>query len=162
MMLIAHRGLLYGPSKDLENIPEQIEKALHLTFHVEIDLWYTRWGQSEIDEWWLGHDHPTTKVDIEWLRSLPLDRVWVHAKSIPTLCKLSQETWPLHYFAHENDPVVLTSSGYLWTYPGKQLTEKSIMVLPEVSGMAHVEMFSRTVQGICSDYVVDIYNKLKR
>jgi hypothetical protein len=161
-MLIAHRGLLYGPSQYLENTPEQIEKALHLAFHVEVDIWYHKKGQSNENLWYLGHDGPDTQVDIKWLRSLPLDRVWFHAKSIPTLCKLSQETWPVHYFAHENDPVVITNSGYLWTYPGKQLTEQSIMVLPEIEGMSHIEMYARTVQGICSDYVVDIYNKLKR
>ena len=162
MMLIAHRGLLYGPAKEIENNPGQIEHALKLGFDVEIDIWYHKKYDLSIDEWYLGHDGPDIRVDIQWLQNLPLHKIWFHAKSIPTLCKLSQETWPLHYFAHENDPVVLTSSGYLWTYPGKQLTEKSIMVLPEVSGMAHIEMFARTVRGICSDYVVEIQNRLNR
>lgn len=159
--LIAHRGLMYGPNKETENQPYHIERALNHHFDVEIDIWYHNWSGSGI-KWWLGHDQPTYVVDLEWLQGLPLDRVWFHAKDIETLAQLSRETWPIHYFAHENDPVVLTSSNYLWTFPGRQLTNRSIMVLPENEGMAHIEMYARTVQGICSDYVVEIFNKIDR
>lgn len=159
--LIAHRGLMYGPNKDIENSITQIEFALQHNFDVEIDIWYHNWQNTET-QWWLGHDQPTYNVDVDWLKNLPLNRVWFHAKDIGTLAQLSKESWPVHYFAHENDPVVLTSSKYLWTFPGRQLTDQSIMVLPENDGMAHIEMYSRTIQGVCSDYVVEILNKINR
>ena len=159
--LIAHRGLMYGPNKEIENSTVQIHYALEHNFDVEIDVWYHNWRGTKTT-WWLGHDMPTYEIDVEWLKNLPQDRVWYHAKDIETLAQLSRETWPVHYFAHENDPVVITSSKYLWTFPGKQLTDRSIMVLPEVSGMAHIEMFARTVKGVCSDYVVEIINKINR
>ena len=38
MKLIAHRGLFNGPNKELENNPDQIEKAWNLGFDCEIDL----------------------------------------------------------------------------------------------------------------------------
>lgn len=161
MRLIAHRGLIYGPSTELENTIQQIDKALSFKFDVEIDLWYHNWKGTEF-KWWLGHDGPQIEISIDYLKSLPLDKVWIHAKDITTLAQLVKETWPIHYFFHENDPVVLTSSNYLWTYPGKQLTDKSIMLLPEKTGMTHIEMFANTVHGICSDYVVEIANKLRR
>lgn len=159
MKLIAHRGLMHGPDKELENKPEQIQLAIDRAFDVEIDIWYHNW-QGTGFKWWLGHDRPQTEISVSYLRSLPLDHVWIHAKDIKTLEALTKETWPVHYFYHENDPVVLTSSKYLWTYPGKELTEKSIMLLPEINGMNHINIYAKQVYGICSDYVVDISNKL--
>jgi len=161
MKLIAHRGLMYGPNTDTENKPEQIQFALDHNFDVEIDVWYHNWQDTGF-KWWLGHDQPQTEISMSYLKSLPLDRVWIHAKDITTLEKLTIESWPIHYFYHENDPVTLTSSRYLWTYPGKQLTEKSIMLLPEVTGMEHINLYAKQVYGICSDYVVEILNKLYR
>ena len=35
-------------------------------------------------------------------------------------------------FEHQEDDVTLTSEGYIWTYPNKQLTDNSIAVLPEL------------------------------
>ena len=57
-------------------------------------------------------------------------------------------------FYHENDPCVLTSKGYIWTYPGYTLGKpgafnKSICVKPELTpGM---EEFNCV--GICSDNI---------
>ena len=161
MKLIAHRGLMYGSNIELENTPNQIERALSYNFDVEIDIWYHTY-QSSTWNWYLGHDTPTTLISQEWLNTLPFNKVWFHAKDIATLAQLKREAWPIHYFFHENDPAVLTSSGYIWTYPGRMLTDQSIMLLPEKEGMSHIEMFARTVKGICSDYVVEIYNKLNR
>lgn len=159
--LIAHRGLMYGPNAEIENTPAQIEHALKLNFDVEIDVWYHTYGPDNW-KWYLGHDRPTIEISQDWFTSLPLHKIWIHAKDITTLAQLTRETWPIHYFIHENDSATLTSSRYVWTYPGKLLTDQSIMVLPEVDGMSHIEMFARTVKGICSDYVVEIYNKLNR
>ena len=48
-----------------------------------------------------------------------------------------------------NDPQKPTSRNFIWTYPGKKLTEKSICVLPEKNNEIPKKAF-----GICSDYVV--------
>ena len=53
----------------------------------------------------------------------------------------------IHCFWHQEDDVTLTSEGYMWTYPGKELTTNSIAVLPE-------EEIEVEVAGICSDYIV--------
>ena len=58
MIIIAHRGLLEGPNKELENSPAQIEKAIDENFNVEVDVRY-------IDrEYYLGHDGPEYPVEI--------------------------------------------------------------------------------------------------
>jgi len=54
----------------------------------------------------------------------------------------------IHCFFHQEDDVTLTSKGYIWTYPNKQLTDKSIAVLPKEKPIIEVA-------GICSDFFND-------
>lgn len=142
MKLIAHRGLYQGPNIDLENKPEQILTAIELGFDCEIDL---RVIEGEL---WLGHDKPTYKIDPEFLNN---QRLWIHAKNLEALRYLSETN--LAYFWHQNDDCVITSNGYIWTYPEKELTDKSIRLMPEwanptLAGIEHTDCFA-----ICSDYV---------
>ena len=58
-------------------------------------------------------------------------------------------------FWYQNDDITLTSNGYIWTYPGKQLTLNSICVLPEQS---NTKIFN--CAGICSDFILN-YAKFK-
>ena len=62
MIFIAHRGNLNGPNKEMENKPEYILKALNKDFYVEIDVWYIN------NSFFLGHDNPDYKIDIEFLK----------------------------------------------------------------------------------------------
>ena len=50
MIIISHRGNLYGPDKENENKPGQIQKVLNLGYYVEIDVWLFDW------KLYLGHD----------------------------------------------------------------------------------------------------------
>jgi hypothetical protein len=54
----------------------------------------------------------------------------------------------IHCFWHSGDDVVLTSRGYLWTYPGKELTKKSICVVPE-------KRFEAEMAGVCSNNIME-------
>ena len=63
------------------------------------------------------------------------------------------KNYNIHCFWHQEDDVTLTSKGYIWTYSGKELTENSIAVLPEI---LHEKWWRhKPVQcaGICSDYI---------
>ena len=57
------------------------------------------------------------------------------------------------YFWHQNDDFILTSSNFIWTYPGKHLTKNSIAVLPEVDKEYWEYVKSLTIYGVCTDYV---------
>ena len=139
MILISHRGNINGPRKELENKPQYIENALKLGYDVEIDVW-------SIDRvFYLGHDKPQYEIDLDYLRN---KKFWCHAKNIETLNKMLKED--IHCFWHQEDDVTLTSKGYMWTYPGKPLTDKSICVLPEKNNEK-----PKKCLGICSDYVVN-------
>ena len=144
MILISHRGNLSGKS-DEENHPNHIDIALRQGFDVEIDVWKV----NQV-EWYLGHDEPQYKVSIDFLKN---KKLWCHAKNIEALNKMLKHN--IHCFWHQKDDVTLTSKGYMWTYPNKMLTDKSICVLPEKNNENPKKCF-----GICSDYIVN-YKDLK-
>lgn len=146
MRLIAHRGLFQGPSKDLENNPQQISLALSKNFDCEIDVWYVD------QQWMLGHDAPTYTVDYDFICQLGL---WIHAKNLEALHRLSKDR-NLTYFWHQNDDFTLTSSNHIWTYSGKPLTSNSISVMPEWHDPNFEKIFSIPCFGICSDYIEKI------
>ena len=61
MRIISHRGNLTGPDSERENTIEAIEKVLSLGYDVEIDVWYLA------NSFWLGHDKPERRFDINKL-----------------------------------------------------------------------------------------------
>jgi len=141
MILIAHRGLYDGPDSSLENLPKQIESALAQGFDVEIDVWYID-GTLH-----LGHNGPTYPTSIDLLKS---PGVWAHAKNLAALEFMLKND--IHCFWHENDERTLTSRGYIWTYPDKDLTKHSIMLMPEWSN-PEFENLNTNCYGICSDFI---------
>ena len=75
LIIISHRGNIDGPSS-LENHPNQIDKALSLGYHVEIDVWF------ENNRFYLGHDYPEYEVSSVFFKK---NNLWCHAKNIPAL-----------------------------------------------------------------------------
>ena len=143
MIYISHRGNLNGPDPSMENNPEQIIKCIEEGFDVEIDVWF-------LEGWHLGHDKPQYKVDVGFLKTKGL---WCHAKNIEALCELRKHR--INCFWHQEDDVTLTVSGFLWTFPGKKLTEMSICVMPEI----HSPDLSFCA-GICTDYPIKYKKEL--
>ena len=139
MKFISHRGNVNGPSAS-ENKPEYILHAVSLGYDVEVDVWF------EANQLFLGHDSPTYKVDLNFLLN---DQLWCHCKNVKALNVLLDGG--AHCFFHETDDVVLTSRGFLWTYPGKELTKNSICVLPELGFRGDLDF----CYGICSDFIGD-------
>ena len=139
MIYISHRGNMDGVYPDFENNPIYINKALKNGFDVEIDVWCMD------NRWYLGHDSPQHEITLSYLKD---DRFWCHAKNVDALHGMLKEG-NIHCFWHQEDDVTLTSKGFIWTYPGEQLTENSICVLPEKNKEIPKKAF-----GICSDFVV--------
>lgn len=149
MKLIAHRALIEGPNKLLENNPEQIEKVISMGYDCEIDIW-------QVDgTLYLGHDEPLYSIHNDFLNS---NKFWIHAKNLDALYWLSNTK--LNYFWHENDSYSMTSTGYIWTYPNKLLTSKSVCVMPE-SFMKIEDCSNLSCYGICSDYIKKISGFIK-
>lgn len=148
MLLISHRGNLKGPNKALENNEDYVKFAISQGFNVEIDVW---WHDNS---YFLGHDFPQWKLEDN---SLLVDhRIWCHAKNLAALKNLSLLK-EANYFWHQTDDFTLTSKGYFWTYPGKELTSNSICVTNEKL-LSFEDFFCIKSYAICSDYVQILRN----
>ena len=139
--LISHRGNINGPNADKENHPDYIIQALQLGYNVEIDVWYTN------NNWYLGHDNPVFEIKFDFLNN---DKLWLHAKNGDAFNILLQYN-NINVFWHTNEDWILTSKGYIWTYPNKTLYPKSICVMPEVGYSGDIS----NCIGICSDYILN-------
>lgn len=133
----------------MENKPEYIDDAISNGYDVEIDIRY-------IDgELYLGHDYPCTKISEMFIRDRAKN-LWIHCKNIESLRLLCKD---YQVFSHDVDEAVLTSNGFLWTYPGKKLTDMSICVLPEKATTSYNNDQLRSCYGICSD-IIEYYKNL--
>lgn len=151
MRLIAHRGLMYGPNKEIENHPDTIEEAWANDFDCEIDIWRCD------GKWFLGHDKPTYEVPSHFLM---MGRSWFHCKNFEALDRLSTHSKGINFFWHQDDNYTLTSFGYVWAYPGQPVGKNTIYVLPE-QVMKPADVKNLECFGVCSDYVIDIRESLK-
>ncbi len=142
MHVIAHRANLNGPDKSTENLPKQIELCISKNFECEIDVWYIN------ETLFLGHDEPQYEIPLSFLLNLK-DKLWCHCKHLESFeYLLSLKV--LNCFYHQTDDYVLTSKGWIWVYPGKNVPNKGIVVMPEWSDHKY---YQTHIGGICTDYV---------
>jgi hypothetical protein len=142
MILISHRGNLYGRTIDRENTTDFIDEALSLGYDVEIDVWLIQ------ESFFLGHDRPESAIVLEWLLNRK-NKLWVHCKNKESIEYFNINKIDLNYFWHENDLMTLTSKGYMWVFPGNQPIKNSISVMPELFNDDINECL-----GLCSDYII--------
>ena len=146
MILIAHRGLIDGPDKKIENEPNHIISTLNQGYDCEIDLWY------HDDEWYLGHDLPQYKISENYIFNNK-DSFWIHAKNEDAFSKLNDFYPMFNYFWHDTDTYTFTSKSIPWIYPGKKLLRNGICVLPENNHSLDETIITFDCLGFCSDYV---------
>jgi hypothetical protein len=147
MRFISHRGNISSRAIKEENHPEKILYCLHSGYDVEIDVWYIN------NEYFLGHDFPEHKINKTFLSD---KKLWCHAKNLSSL-KNMLELQYVNCFWHQNDDFTITSGGYIWTYPGLELTQNSICVLPELKSYSAFQL--QHCYGICSDNI-EYYKKV--
>ena len=99
------------------------------------------------NNWYLGHDNPVFEIKFDFLNN---DKLWLHAKNGDAFNILLQYN-NINVFWHTNEDWILTSKGYIWTYPNKTLYPKSICVMPEVGYSGDIS----NCIGICSDYILN-------
>lgn len=155
MLYIAHRAILNG-KKEGENHPDQIKYCLDHGLDVEIDVWYAD------DSFWLGHDHPLYRIEIEFLQQVGL---WVHCKNIKAV-QLLRHYPSINYFIIDKDDFTLTSKNWIWLSPTYQKSYKdAICVMPEDPRWNFPVEHLLDFAGICSDnvyYYKDYVTDLRR
>jgi len=142
VILISHRGNLFGADKERENSPKIIESAIKQGFDVEIDVWH------HDQRWFLGHDYPDYEINLDFIYQ-NREKLWCHAKNLEALDLMCSGS--IRCFWHENDDFTLTSDNKIWTYPLKNVTENSIIVCK--SFVETKIYYHQKIYGICSDHV---------
>lgn len=142
MLLIAHRGNTSGPDPKSENSPKHLLNAISKGFDVEVDVWVV---DGEIS---FGHDLPKWgKIPESFLLEIG-SKAWFHCKNLEALYFFNITFPHLTYFWHQSDDYTLTSNGHIWTYPNREVTEKSVIVLADQGAP-----LDHGCYGVCSDYV---------
>lgn len=139
MKLISHRGNLSGPEPNKENSPGYILQAIDRGYDVEVDLW----GRKSL---WLGHDKPEYPCPISFLVANK-NKLWIHCKNQEAIFTLINFN-TLNFFYHDQDDCALTSKGFLWTYPNKNVCSQSVLVIDDATKYNGPKCF-----GLCSDKV---------
>lgn len=139
--LIAHRGNTKGKKPSLENSPDYIDEALLQGFDVEVDVWVT-------DRIFLGHDKPEYQCSMNFLINRS-EKLWIHCKNLGAL-EVLNGIKRLNIFWHQNDDFTLTSKGYIWTYPNKDVCEKSVIVVKNA-----LSYDGTKCHGLCSDILLE-------
>lgn len=178
MKIIAHRGLLDGPDKNIENTLEQFNEALSEGFDIEVDVHvayieynYDANGNSIKNstpkvKFRIGHDATANLwVDDDCFNNLasqfPDQMIWLHCKDVETLDyfinNMADRMPNVTCFFHQSDDVTLTEGSLLWTFPTtKFLGPWSICVLPEqnMTPSQFKSWYARNsnIFGVCTDY----------
>jgi len=145
MKLISHRGNIFKKNIDLENSPSYIDEAIDNLYDVEIDLWFM---ENKI---YLGHDKPQYQINLDFLTQRQ-EKIWIHCKNFDSLRLLYGTNF--NFFWHEKDKYTLTSKGIIWAYPGQNLSEECVCVMPETINNYNEEEIKKCY-GICSDIIVN-------
>lgn len=149
MIFISHRGNINGNNPENENDPKYILEAISKGYECEIDVWFIK------DRLYLGHDEPQYQVNLSFLQNCKL---WCHAKNLTALEYMLLHN--VHCFWHQNDDYTITSKGYIWAFPGKKLSNKSICVMPEKNNKSNLFMNDiKKSAGICSDHILFYKNR---
>jgi hypothetical protein len=144
MIKIAHRGNIFGPNPEMENSPYYLLEAVEAGFDVEVDIWVNENGIA------FGHDEPEYLFIPEMFLLEIGHAAWFHCKNLEALHLLNTTFPQLNYFWHQEDDYTLTSQGFIWAYPGKETTGKTVLVdLDGKSGNINA-------YAICSDNVGEL------
>lgn len=135
---IAHRGNTQGPNPSDENKPEYILSAAKLGADVEVDVWLMP------DGFYLGHDAPHYKINRYFLQN---QKLWIHCKNVEAFLDLHNYS-NINCFLQEDEPMVLTSRGYVWAHSKcPSADDKTIVV-----DLDRTKTYQSKPFGICSDY----------
>lgn len=137
MELISHRGNVERKIIEEENKVDYVLNAIDQGFDCEIDVWCK-------NKLFLGHDEAQYEVPMNFLFSYS-SKLWIHCKNLEALEVLSRFK-KLNIFWHQEDDFTLTSKGFIWTYPGKQICRNSVIVSDKASSYKNANCF-----GVCAD-----------
>jgi hypothetical protein len=153
MYFISHRGNTSGPNLKEENEPGYVLNTVNMGFDVEIDIWFLYSCSLSDGMFYLGHDKPQYPIDYAFIEKIK-PHAWFHCKNLEALVRIS-EFDGINYFWHQGDDFTLTSKGYIWTFPGKEVSSRSILLTKNIN-----DIRLKNCAGVCSDYISLIYDNI--
>jgi hypothetical protein len=153
MHFISHRGNINGPNAERENEPSYLLEAIALGFDIEVDIWFHHSCSLSQGMFYLGHDFPQYPVDNCFIEEIK-NKSWFHCKNLEALNKISIFN-NINYFWHQNDDFTLTSAGYIWSFPGRKISDRSILLTESIDDIG-----LKICAGVCSDYISLIYDNI--
>lgn len=144
MILISHRGNIFGRNDARENTSSYIEEAIKAGFIVEIDIF------SLAGQLFLGHDiENRLKIEKSWLDN-KANNLLIHCKNLDAAVFCSKNPH-LNFFFHESDPYVISSVGWVIGHSSSRNQSGAICMLPERLGLKKDSV--KNCAGICSDII---------
>ena len=139
-------------------MPSYVIEAIEAGFDCEIDL-----RMDTKNRLFLGHDENQYRIEPDFLLKYS-KQLWIHCKDRESLnLMVTHEKYrgAVNYFFHINDDYTITSKGYVWAYPNKQMTDQNcvIVVLDEdiIDVIAEKDPFAGAKPfGICTDWVAKL------
>lgn len=145
MKIISHRGNLKGPDPKNENTKGQIDKALKMSFDVEIDLWKIN------NKYFLGHDKPDNEIKLNWLTERK-ENLWIHTKNFLAFEELLEMNNKYIFFYYTKEPLILVSNGKIWTHQPSLISNPKNCIIPILDDEhPAINKYSKWY-GICTDF----------
>jgi hypothetical protein len=154
MILISHRGNLFGSIKEEENHPKKIEEVISRGFNCEIDLWVHK-KKNRTYSYYLGHETGLYEIEENWIKEFKKS-LWIHCKNTLALEVLASSGANFNFFWHQTDDYTVTSHGIIWVYPGREVPPRGILVLPELGKNSFSDIKSLNIAGVCSDFIGEL------
>ena len=145
MRVIAHRGNLFGPNPEQENHPDYLLDTISLGIEVEVDVWLVD------SNFFLGHDAPEYPVNPAFIKTVA-GYAWFHCKDLSSLHWFIKNAPECRFFWHQEDDFTLTSNNYIWTYPGNEVSTKSIIVDLDFTAL---DTYAGVAYAVCTDRAMD-------
>jgi len=142
MMLIAHRGNMFGATR-FENEPFYLIKTIEAGCMVEADV------RGKDGRLHFGHDEMQYDMPADYFDKYGQMTIF-HAKNQEAMDILMDLR--AHWFFHDKDDYTLTSFGYVWVYPGKPM-DNSVRYIYVNPSACEVPVGLHKIAGVCSDYV---------
>jgi len=145
--ILLHRG-----NNGLDNLNENDPATINIRntegYAVECDIWFRD------NKWYLGHDVPEYEVfDIKGFLSERSNLI--HAKDGETFAKLvkycRERGFNNEIFYHTSEDYVISTRGTIIAYPGKELYDKNLCMMPENIGRSITGIEQKNIGEVCSD-----------
>lgn len=133
-----------GPDATRENSPQYIDDALSKGFDCEIDLWVLD-GETK-----LGHDYGHYSIELSWLRDRR-EKLWIHCKNREAVARVAVDNF--NWFFHDSDSYTLTSTGYIWCYPGEPAVGPRSIILDFGRADPTGKLEISDAYGVCGDFI---------